>query len=282
MSIIPLLLLALSVFDCNSARDHRHDRLRDAEVVITSWNGCAVVGTINGVSTSLFMDVASCPLHAKVPGKFRIRYDVSCGAILEITDGVAITTPLPPSCPIPTPTPAPTPAPTPVPSPVPTPTPAPTGARYVNGYLKVNGEYLQQAASVTAARAGMETQFCLTAIGGYYFFDSIPVGSVLSVTSVGFAFPETVVNATAEYFIIDGSAASPTITPTPSPTPTPTPAPTPAPTVAPTPAPQPTPTPTPTPVPSPSPSPSATPKPSPSPCTTRLPNGKCKKGCICR
>ena len=65
---------------------------------------------------------------------------------------------------------------------------------------------------------------------------------------------------------------------------TPTPTPTPEPTATPTPEPTPTATPIPTPSPSPSvtPTPKPTPTPTPGPCSTRLPNGKCKKGCICR
>lgn len=80
---------------------------------------------------------------------------------------------------------------------------------------------------------------------------------------------------------------SPSPTPTPDPmpsvtaTPSPTATPTPEPTATPAPTPTATATPTPTPPPSPSPSPSATPTPTPPPCSTRLPNGKCKKGCIC-
>lgn len=110
ISIIAILLAALS-FDCSTAFTHRHDRLRDAEVVIASWNGCAMNGTVDGVPVQLFMDVSNCPLHAKIPGKLRVRYDQTCGAVVEITDGPVITTPMPPSCPAQTPTPSPTPIP---------------------------------------------------------------------------------------------------------------------------------------------------------------------------
>jgi hypothetical protein len=111
--IVYFLLAWLSVPDCGSALSHRHDRMKDVEIVISSWNGCAVTGTINGVNTPLFMDVATCPLHAKIPGRFRARYDQTCGAIVEITNGSAITTPMPPNCESPSPSPTPTPTRTP-------------------------------------------------------------------------------------------------------------------------------------------------------------------------
>lgn len=98
-SAIIAMLLAWFSADCAAATSHQHDRLKDSEVIIFSWDGCAVIGTISGVSTALFMDVTNCPLHAKVPGSFHIRYDQTCGAILEITDGPVITTPMPPTCP---------------------------------------------------------------------------------------------------------------------------------------------------------------------------------------
>lgn len=101
--ILWLLIARFSATDCSTALTHQHNQLRDAEVMITSWNGCTVNGTIGDVTTTLFMDVANCPLHAKVPGKFRVRYDVTCGAIIEITDGPRIETPMPVSCPTPTP-----------------------------------------------------------------------------------------------------------------------------------------------------------------------------------
>lgn len=109
MSVIlfSILLAWFSTFDCATAFSHQHNQLRDVEINISSWNGCAVNGTINGTPVSLFMDVASCPLHAKVPGTFRARIDQTCGAILEITDGPTISTPMPPSCPSPSPTPLP-------------------------------------------------------------------------------------------------------------------------------------------------------------------------------
>lgn len=119
--LIPLVPLVLTVglllqntsSDCGAARDHTHNRLQDVEVAVASWEGCVITGSIEGVSTRLFMDVSNCPLRAQVPGRFRIRYDQSCGAVLEITDGPAIPTPMPPSCPSPSPTTAPTPTPTP-------------------------------------------------------------------------------------------------------------------------------------------------------------------------
>lgn len=104
--IVNLLLL----FDCATALSHRHDRLRDAEVVVASWSGCAITGTVDGVAVQLFMDVANCPLHAKIPGKLRVRYDQTCGAVVEATDGPVITTPMPPSCPTQTPSPTPSPS----------------------------------------------------------------------------------------------------------------------------------------------------------------------------
>lgn len=103
--ILWLIMSWLGAADCATAFTHQHNQLRDAEVAITSWSGCAVVGTIDGVGVTLFMDVVNCPLHAKVPGKFRVRYDVTCGAIIEMTDGPRIETPMPVSCPTPTPTP---------------------------------------------------------------------------------------------------------------------------------------------------------------------------------
>lgn len=114
-----IIIVFLVLFDCAAASTHKHDRLRDAEVSISSWSGCTITGTIDDAPVTLFMDVASCPLHAKVPGKVRVRFDETCGAVLEMTDGPRIETPMPPSCPTPSPTPPaqPTPEPTPVPTP---------------------------------------------------------------------------------------------------------------------------------------------------------------------
>lgn len=95
-ALITLILLLLP-FDCASASTHQHNRLRDAEIAVTAWNGCEVTGIISGRSASLYMG-ASCTLRSKVPGTFRIRYDETCGAIVEITDGPVIATPMPPVC----------------------------------------------------------------------------------------------------------------------------------------------------------------------------------------
>lgn len=222
MSAIVSILIALlfAWMDCTTAFNHRHDRLKDAEVVISAWNGCAVTGTIGGVSTPLFMDVAACPLHAKVPGRFRIRYDQSCGAIVEITDGPAITTPMPPACP----------------SPIPTPTPVP-GSREVTGYLKVDGEYFKERAIVTASHPSIVAQIFSAESGGFYRFDLIPVGSVLTAKGAGYIFGPVPVDS-GLYFILHGKAA-----PSPSPSPTAVPSPTPTPTPVSTPTPRPSPTP---------------------------------------
>lgn len=229
-AIISLILTgAIIVFDCASAFTHKHDRLKDAEVDISSWNGCSMVGTINGVSTSLFMDVATCPLHAKVPGRFRIRYDQSCGAVLEITDGPIITTPMPPSCPVQTPTPSPSPTP---------------GGTLIG----INGRVIDDKdQSIAGALVSAFNKTVLSRAGdGYFEFTGIPVGSTVTATKAGFTFnTETVrLGVPEQMYFIRGKAVA---QPSPSPTPTPKPSPTPTPTPVPTPLPSPTPTPTPTP-----------------------------------
>ena len=103
-----------SPYDCTSAFAHAHDDVREGRIEISSWEGCMMGGTIAGAYTVLYAD-GNCELRAKVPGTFNIRYDATCGQVLELSTG-----PLSPYC-APTPTPAPAPSATPTPTPEPTP-----------------------------------------------------------------------------------------------------------------------------------------------------------------
>lgn len=240
MSIILYTLLLL--FDCTTARTHPHNQLRDAEIVISSWSGCTVSGTINGTGVVLFMDVASCPLHAKVPGKLRIRYDQTCGAILEVTDGPVIATPMPTPCASPTPVP---------PTPTPEPTPSP-GQLLVEGFVKVDEQYFGPAMVTLTSSTQQLLSSLTTDSGGYFNFPGGgQAGDQLKASAAGYTFTPRTVSATEPYYIINGTSGAPTPSPTPvpSPSPTPVPSPTPSPTPAPTPVPTPTPQPSPTPVP---------------------------------
>ncbi len=130
MSIIRAILFALLFstqgYNCSTALTHVHNDIRDAQIQITSWSACSMVGTINGVSVSLWADGSSCPLHSKVPGLFYVRYDFTCKQVLDLSDApIPVCSPSPTPA-IPTPTPTPTPSPTPVPTPRPTPSPTPT------------------------------------------------------------------------------------------------------------------------------------------------------------
>lgn len=217
MSIIIPFLLAL-LFDCPTALTHQHDRLRDAEVTISAWNGCAVTGTINGVNTTLFMGAENCPLRAKVPGKFRIRYDESCGAIVEITDGPVITTPMPVACP----------------SPDPSPTPKPTPAELVVSPEGAKGERIVDAARNEWTLGALKQ----TLRNGAHVADGFGLvykwlnGKVF-VQGTDLKWYEF----TGVRWIAVGS--EPGVTPSPSPVATPTP--TPAPTATPSPLPSPSP-----------------------------------------
>jgi hypothetical protein len=114
---LPLLLVLTIVntlisqsFTCSTASTHAHDAIREGEIQISSWSGCTMSGTIAGASVQLWADGSSCPLHEKVPGTFQVRYDATCGQVIDLSDG-----PLPPYCPMPTATPTPVPSPTPTP-----------------------------------------------------------------------------------------------------------------------------------------------------------------------
>lgn len=176
-------------------------------------------------------------------------------------------TPNPTPASSPSPTPSSSPLPSPSPSAQPTPTPPAAGTRVVDGYLKVNGEYFEQVAVVTISQGGTVQQIFSTTPGGYFHFEGVMKGSIVSASGSGFTFgPMTIDNS--EYFILNGIALPspsplPSVTPTPVPLPSVTPGPTPV--ATPTPSPVPTPTSTPTPEPSPSPSPTPTPIPQPTP-----------------
>lgn len=118
-------LVVAQTYSCTTALVHKHDALKDAEITVTSWSGCTVNGTINGVAVQLWADGTTCPLRAKIPGKLRIRYDQTCKQIIEATDAAVIPDPMPTPCvsPMPTPTPVVTPQPTPSPSLSPSPSP---------------------------------------------------------------------------------------------------------------------------------------------------------------
>lgn len=247
MSIILWILLSLfSVQDCATALNHKHDQLRDAEVVITAWGGCAITGTINGVSVPLFMDAAACSIRAKVPGKFRIRYDLTCRAVLEITDGPLITTPMPPACPSPTPVPAPTPTPTPVP----VPTPAVGYTLTLTAGTVRPGEAIR--ANWTAPVSHPEKDWlglykAGAEAGGFGAWVYIGIGVIGQAT---FNAPSADGQYEIRLYRDDGfnllATSIVTVTtaaPSPTPSPTPTPIPTPTPTPTPTPIPAPTPTP---------------------------------------
>jgi len=116
------LLTPAQTFTCTTAVVHAHDKVRDAQIQVTAWTGCSLSGVIDGANVQLWADGSSCGLRDKVPGTFQIRYDVSCGQVLELSNGT-----LSPACPAsPTPTPVASPSPTPVPTPTPLPTPVPT------------------------------------------------------------------------------------------------------------------------------------------------------------
>lgn len=208
-----IALLTASPFDCGSALTHQHDRLRDAEIVVSSWSGCTVNGTINGAPVALFMDVPGCALRAKVPGKLRARYDQTCGAILEITDGPAITTPMPAACQTPTLT--PTPVVVESKGPIITDT---TGARWTLGPER------QTLRNGVHVGAGAGTIYKLSSSVVY----------VLGNDSNWYRW-------TGSSWAMFGAQEPGGLLPSPTPTPTPTPSPTP--TATPTPSPSPSPSP---------------------------------------
>lgn len=282
LAIITLMILSAGQsFDCNTARTHQHDRLRDVEVHITAWSGCTVSATINGTFRQLFMDVPDCALRTKLPGNFRARIDETCGAILELTNGPAIATPMPPPCPTPTPFPTPSPSP----SPVPTPTPSPGGLIQLAGkaFIIFDGSPFAFTKVVLTDAAGSRREFFTQ--DGSYLFGVVPGSYQLHIEHDGWnASPGRiyVVNATAStgglsimnftlgpssWFNPGGEMCVPLSVPCPpgSATPSPTPTVTPTPTPTATPTPKPSPTPTPTPVPTPLPTPTPTPQPSPTP-----------------
>jgi hypothetical protein len=115
--LLSILLASAQTYTCATAYNHVHTDIREGQVQVSSWVGCTMVGTINGQAVQLWADSATCPLKAKVPGTFSIRYDFTCKQVLDLSDGA-----LPPYCPS-SPTPTPVPSPTPSPTPLPTPTP---------------------------------------------------------------------------------------------------------------------------------------------------------------
>lgn len=254
MSVILLIILIwLSVADCPTALNHRHDRLKDVEVIIAGWNGCTVTGTINGLVVPLYMDVPSCLLHGKVPGKFRARYCQTCGAILEITDGPVISTPMPPACP------------TPTPSPAPTPTPAP-GTITVSGktFSAVDGTPFPYVFVVLSDANDVEITRMQEQDDASYRFENRPPGSYqvhveqggyntspykILLNNIGTSTGGlTILNFTIgpdAWFPRGPTVCFPVACSSPTPTPTPAP-PTPTPTPTPSPSPSPTPVPTPT------------------------------------
>lgn len=110
----------------------------------------------------------------------------------------------------------------------------PSPTRFLNGYVKVDGNYFSGSALVTANGQSFTTQ-----PGGYFELYSVPLGSTLTASAAGYVFPSVTVDS-SEYFILDGTALA---SPSPTPTATPTPSPSPTPTATPTPSPTPTPTP---------------------------------------
>lgn len=106
-----LLLIWQTGFTCSTALTHTHDDIREAEIVVTAWVGCTLTGTISDVPVQFWADSSTCSLRDKVPGTFQIRFDATCGQVLELSDG-----PLSPYCApgLPTPTPTPTPSPSPL------------------------------------------------------------------------------------------------------------------------------------------------------------------------
>lgn len=211
--------------DCSSALVHKHDRLKDVEIDISSWAACTVTGKINGVAVTLFNGDPTCPLRAKVPGRLRARIDETCGAIVILTDGPVIPEPMPTPCQTPTPTPSPTPTPT---------------TRNVHGFVfdKQPGGSRVVGAMVRLMQGPLELDRMPTNAQGTFTFTGVPIGSLLVVTHPGLVFaPITVDSATGNFFAYGGPG------PTPSPTPGPTPAPSPSPETDPSPTPSPTPAP---------------------------------------
>src|SRR5688572_7595323 len=101
LALVVVLSLRSQTFDCQTAFSHAHNDVREGQLQIVSWSGCVVSGTIGGVNVQLWADGASCPLRAKVPGTFNVRYDFTCKQVLDLSSGE-----LPPYCPMPTPLPS--------------------------------------------------------------------------------------------------------------------------------------------------------------------------------
>ena len=111
-TLVLWLLMPSQTFTCSTAFVHAHDQIREGQIQVTSWSGCELSGILNGAAVRLWADGSSCSLRDKVPGTFQIRWDATCGQVLDLSDG-----PLPPYCP-------PSPTPTPIASPSPTPSPS--------------------------------------------------------------------------------------------------------------------------------------------------------------
>lgn len=225
-------------------------------IIVNNDNECQYITGANGNFPKSFCADASfsltsdyrLPTNSPYKGKASDGTDpgVDMDQLLAALGG-AIPQPTP-NIPTPTPTPLPSPtvSPTPVASPVPTPTPVP-GSREVGGYLKVDGDYFKERAIVTANHPSIIAQVFSTEPGGFFVFESIPAGSVLTAKGDGYVFGPVTVDS-GPYFILTGRlAAEPT--PTPTATPVSSPSPSPSPVVTPTPIPSPTVEPTPTPMP---------------------------------
>jgi hypothetical protein len=120
MRIAAIIILALccsigaftpfpGTLDCTSAFSHNHDSIREGRIVISSWQECVMRGKVGAQDVTLFADGA-CALRNSVPGEFNVRYDATCGQVLDLS-----TDALPPYCP-PTSTPTATPSPSPTPA----------------------------------------------------------------------------------------------------------------------------------------------------------------------
>ena len=167
------------------------------------------------------MDVASCPFRARVPGRFRVRYDETCGAVVEITDGPRIVTPMPPSCP------------TPVPSPTPISTIRGVSVIESDGTVWTLGSRLETLRNGAHASGGF----------GHVYKIVNSVVYVLGMDNDWYKWS----NGWSWFSDLEPGGVVVIPTPTPQPTPLPTPVATPTPAPSPTPTPRPSPSPSPTP-----------------------------------
>lgn len=221
--------------------------VEQGNIIVNNDNDCAYITGANGNFPRSFCAPGDftlvdyrIPVDSPYKGKGTDSKDPGVDIdVLLAAIGGTLPQPTPSPTPTPQPSPSPSPSPTVSPTPVPTPlpTPTPVGNRIVDGYLKVNDDYFAQEATVTVSQP---VQSYVIRPGGYFSFDVVVRGALLSATAEGYKFGPVVVGD-EQYFILNGVVVQPSPTPTPTVTPTPTPIPTPTPTPLPTPSPTPQP-----------------------------------------